>query len=253
VKSAPLGTRAVFPTTRLSLLAGARSADPDERARSMDAVLRAYWRAVYKHLRARWHRSREDAEDLTQGFFAVALEKEYLAAYDAGRGRFRSYLRMCVDRYASKEHRDGRRDKRGGGARHLSLDFGAAEGELSPRLPVAPDRVERLFDEEWCRTLFALALEALRVELEAAGRGDHYRLFERYELRDEEATVTYADLAGELGVPVTTVTNRLAVVRRELRRHVLEQLRAITSSEDELRDEARAVLGIDLPAQLPGP
>jgi RNA polymerase sigma factor (sigma-70 family) len=240
-----------FPTTRLSLVAGVRSADPVERARSLDAVVRGYWRAVYKHLRARWRMSRQDAEDLTQSFFAVALEKDYLASYDTGRGRFRTYLRVCVDRFASKDHRDARRDKRGGGIRPLSLDFDAAEGELSRQLPVSPAIVEQLFDDEWRRTLFALAIEALRMELEAAGHGEHYRLFERYDLRDEEATITYADLAGELGIPVTKVTNRLARVRRELRRHVIEQLGAITSSEGELREEARALLGIELPARSP--
>jgi RNA polymerase sigma factor (sigma-70 family) len=247
----PTAQAAPFPTTRSSLVAGVRSAEPAERARSLEAVVRAYWRAVYKHLRARWRMSRQDAEDLTQSFFAVALEKDYLASYDAGRGRFRTYLRICADRFASKDHRDGRREKRGGGIRPLSLDFGAAEGELSRQLPASPAIVEQLFDDEWRRTLFALAIEALRVELEAAGHGEHYRLFERYDLREEEATLTYADLARELGVPVTTVTNRLARVRRELRRHVIEQLGAITSTEGELREEARALLGIELPPRSP--
>jgi hypothetical protein len=94
-----------------------------------------------------------------------------------------------------------------------------------------------------------MALDALRAELDTAGRSNWFRLFERYELRDDDGKLTYADLGRETGLPVTTVTNRLAFARRELRRHVLEQLAAVTSSEDELRSEARALLGVELAAK----
>jgi RNA polymerase sigma factor (sigma-70 family) len=239
----------MFPTTRLSVLAALRSGDVELRAQSLEQVARTYWRAVYKHLRAKWRKSTEDAEDLTQTFFAVALEKDYLAAYDPSRGRFRAYLRMCVDRFAAKDHRDAGRQKRGGGARAVSLDFGAAEEELTRQLAASDASVEQIFDDEWARALFAMALDALRAELDTAGRSDWFRLFERYELRDDDGKLTYADLGRETGLPVTTVTNRLAFARRELRRHVLEQLAAVTSSEDELRSEARALLGVDLTAK----
>jgi RNA polymerase sigma factor (sigma-70 family) len=237
----------VLPTTRPSIVAGIRSGDAAVRARSLDAIVRVYWRAVYKHLRTRWRASPEDAKDLTQAFFSVALEKDYLATFDPEKGSFRGFLRVCADRFAANHQRDGRRQKRGGGARDVSLDFDAAEGELARQLPASPDSIDRLFYDEWCRALLAAAIEALRLDLEATGRGDWFRLFERYELRDADDRVTYADLARELGVPVTTVTNRLAVARRELRRHALEQLAELTASEEELREEARALFGVDAP------
>ena len=241
----------MFPTTRLSVLTGIRSDDAALVAQSLEQLVRAYWRAVYKHLRAKWNKSSEDAEDLTQTFFAVALEKDYLGAYDPARGRFRSYLRLCVDRFAAKDHRHAGREKRGGGTRAVSLDFGGAEDELARQLPTSPDAIDRLFDDEWARTLFALAIEALRAELDASGRAEWFRLFERYELRDDDDKLTYADLGRELGLPVTTITNRLAFARRELRRHALAQLAAVTSSDDELRSEARALFGVDLPDPPP--
>jgi RNA polymerase sigma factor (sigma-70 family) len=234
-----------FPTTRVSIVDGIQSPDAATRARSLEAIVRIYWRAVYKHLRARWRASPDDAQDLTQAFFTVALEKEYLAAFDPEKGSFRGFLRTCADRFASKSHRDRRREKRGGGARDLSLDFGAAESELAQQLPESPHSIERLFDDEWCRALLAAAIEALRVDFEATGRADWFRLFDRYELRDSDDRVTYADLARELGVPVTTVTNRLAVARREMRRHALDQLAELTSSDEELREETRALFGLD--------
>lgn len=211
----------------------------------MDAIVRIYWRAVYKHLRARWRASPDDAQDLTQAFFTVALEKDYLAAFEPEKGSFRGFLRTCADRFASKHHRDRRREKRGGGARDLSLDFEAAERELARQLPESGHSIERVFDDEWCRALLAASIEALRADLEATGRADWFRLFEQYELRDSDERVTYADLAREHGVPVTTVTNRLAVARREMRRHALDQLAELTSSEEELREEARVLFGVD--------
>jgi len=74
-----------------------------------------------------------------------------------------------------------------------------------------------------------------------------FRAFERYDLEDAgEGALTYEALAAELGITLTTVTNHLALARRELRRVVLETLREITASEEEFRLEARLVLGVDL-------
>src|SRR5262249_26029430 len=58
-----------FPTTRRSAITGFHSDDPAERSRSLDTLVRAYWKPVYKHVRLRWGKSVEDAQDLTQAFF----------------------------------------------------------------------------------------------------------------------------------------------------------------------------------------
>jgi hypothetical protein len=86
-----------FPPTRHSVVLAVRSEDPRERARALDAVIAAYWRPVYRHLCGRWRAREDEAEDLAQGFFAVALEKGWLARYDSRRGRFRSYLLACLE------------------------------------------------------------------------------------------------------------------------------------------------------------
>lgn len=241
-----------FPTTNLSLVAGAGSRDPAVRARSLEALLRVYWRPIYKHVRARWNRSPEDAQDLTQAFFTVALEKEYLVRFDPAQGSFRGFLRVCADRFAANDLRASRREKRGAGLVE-TLDFAAAERELAGVLPASPDSIDRIFEAEWVRALLTLSLAAFEEACARDGRSDHFRLFARYELREPDEAVTYADLAREHGIPVSTVTNRLHAARRELRRHVLEQLRAITASEEELEAEARIVLGLDrLPTAAPG-
>lgn len=236
-----------FPATRWSAVIGARSADPDERTRSLETLVSAYWKPVYKHIRIKWSRSSEDAKDLTQEFFTRAMEKEFFGAYDPAKGRFRTFLRVCLDGFLANESRAARRVKRGGGAFHLSLEFERAEGELATADPPSPESIERTFDSEWVRSLFEVAVGSLRDECGRRGRIVHYRIFERYDLDAPEAgKPTYQDLAGDLGISVTQVTNYLAIARREFRRILLETLRAVTASDDEFRLEARLLLGRDV-------
>src|SRR5688500_10870424 len=110
-----------FPATRVSLLAGIASKSASERHRALERVVQAYWKPVYKYVRLKWKRSHDDAKDLTQGFFAAAAEKEYLAEFDAEKGRFRTFLRVCVDRYVGKTSSAEKALKRGGAL--LALDF----------------------------------------------------------------------------------------------------------------------------------
>jgi RNA polymerase sigma factor (sigma-70 family) len=220
------------------------SDDPAERARSFEILVRAYWKPVYKHLRMRWRLSSEQAEDLTQGFFARALEQRMFAAYDPARALFRTYLKTCLDRHVMKDAESRKRQKRGGGAVTLSLDFPSAERELEGLATPAPETIESYFDREWTRHLVGMTLDALRERCEQSGKQVTYRVFERYVLDDGPTErPSYAELAAELGIKVTDVTNYLAFARREFRRLLIERLREITGSEEELQAEARALLG----------
>jgi RNA polymerase sigma factor (sigma-70 family) len=241
-----------FPATRWSVLLAARSEEPTERTRAFETIVAAYWKPVYKYIRIRWNKSNEDAKDLTQEFFARVIEKGFLDTYDPAKARLRTFLRVCVDGFLSNQEKAARRIKRGGDAVVLSLDFEAAEGELaragSSPLPVSatPAAIEEFFEQEWLRHLFSLSVEALREELAADGKAAYFRLFERYDLDEENpGRPTYQQLAQEFGVAVTDVTNFLAYARRAFRRIVLEKLRGMTASEDEFRREARAVLGVE--------
>jgi RNA polymerase sigma factor (sigma-70 family) len=233
-----------FPTTRGSAILGLRSAEPTERARSLESLVSGYWRPVYKYIRVKWGRSNEEAEDLTQGFFLRAMEKEFFESYDPARARFRTYVRTCLDAYLANQHRDHLRLKRGGGEIPLSLDFRGAEEELTGAALRSPDSPETYFEAEWVRGLFNLSLETLRSECEARGKTLHFRIFERYDLQDcGEGRLTYEALGAELGVRATDVTNHLAFARREFRRILLDKLREMTASDEEFRREARVLLG----------
>lgn len=248
-----------FPATRHSVVAGIASADTHTRRVAFDALVSAYWRPVYKYVRIKWRRDREDAADLTQEFFARAFERGSLGRFEPGRARFRTFLRVCLDGFVANEIKARGRLKRGGEVSFVPLDFAAAEHELSTHpaalgagvaLGADPDE-DGLFRQEWVRGLFSDAVAALRASCEAAGKTTQFAVFQRYDLDDSaEVRPTYAQLAAELGIPATQVTNYLAFTRRELRRLLLERLRSLCASDEEFRLEARELLGTD-PASRP--
>jgi hypothetical protein len=137
------------------------------------------------------------------------------------------------------------RIKRGGRTEILSCDFEAAETELRG-IPI-PDNTdpEDFFEREWIRRLFEVAVDDLRAQCRASGKLVHFALFERYDLDPPvEGRPSYAQLAIEFQIPATQVTNFLAFARSEFRRHILEQLRRITATDEEFRSEARCLLGV---------
>src|SRR5918995_3317991 len=103
------------PATRLSVVERTRSGDAAVRRVALDTIIEAYWKPVYKYLRMKWSLTPDDAADLTQEFFTTALEKDVVEKYDPARARFRTYLRMCLDGFASNARKAERRFERGGG------------------------------------------------------------------------------------------------------------------------------------------
>lgn len=208
-------------------------------------LVEAYWKPVYKYLRLKWHLAPEAAADATQDFFLSVLEKDLVGRYDPGRARFRTYLRLCLDGFASNQLKAERRLKRGGGVTPVPLDFTTAEGELVRIEPSAPADVDDLFYREWVRALFDQAVTDVRAQAESRGRQTMFEVFARYDLADPEARPSYDDIATALGLTTAAVTNHLAAMRREFRAIVLDRLREITGSEEEWEAEARRLLGGD--------
>jgi len=238
------GSASRFPDTRHSAIRNLASQDAALRVGALEALFAAYWKPVYKYIRVRWSQSNENAKDLTQSFFARALEKEFLGAYDPAKARFRTYLRTCLDAFVLNENKAAGRIKRGGEAVMVSLDFETAEGELRQReIAAAGQSPEEYFQREWVRNLFSLTVEDLKRECEERGKQMQYDIFARYDLGESAERPTYDGLAAGLGLTTATVTNHLAAMRRRFRHLLLERIRATTLTEQEFEDEVRAVLG----------
>jgi RNA polymerase sigma factor (sigma-70 family) len=214
-----------FPSTRHTLIEAAGGAMPNE---AMDHVVALYWKPVYAFIRHKFGKSNEDAKDLTQAFFASALERELFRRFDPSRASFRSYLRMAVERFAANEHAFAGRQKRGG-----DVEFEPVE-----EVAAATESPEELYEREWQRQLFVLALDDLRAYCERSGKQLQFTIFEAYDLANGTRP-SYADLAALHGIAETSVTNYLAWTRRTLRAAVMERMRGVTSGERELSEEMR--------------
>ncbi len=232
-----------LPATRHSILAAVRSDDADVRRDGFETLVAVYWRPVYKYLRLKWHASADDARDVTQEFFARAIEKGFFDAYDPSKSRFRTFLRLCLDRFMANERKAARRLKRGGAHALVSLDFETAEGELRQHDVAVPNDLDEYFHREWIRSLLAVAVDDLRVEYERAGKTTQFQVWKRYDLDAPASLETpgYATVAKEFGVTVIDVTNYLAAARKAFRRLLFDRLRAICG-EDEFETEARHLL-----------
>ena len=236
------GAASHFPATQFSVIAAIRHPEEEVRQRAWASLVELYWKPVYKYLRIKWKKSNEDAKDMTQAFFLRAMEKNFFDRYESQKSRFRTFLRMCVDRFASNEEKSAAAVKRGGAGFFISLDFSAADQELANLTTAeAPDQ---LFEQEWIRNFFTVCLEAFRCDCEAHAKNLHYRLFEKYDVDpDPDHPPSYADLAAEFSIKTSDVTNYLSFARREFRKIVLVKLRETTSDEEEFRLEARTLLG----------
>ncbi|HET6797775.1 MAG TPA: sigma-70 family RNA polymerase sigma factor [Gemmatimonadales bacterium] len=234
-----------FPPTSHTLIEAITSPHGEERSRALDLLVTAYWRPVYTYLRLRWHLEPADAEDLTQEFFASLMEKEMFAGYDPKRARFRTYLRVCLDGFASNRHKAANRLKRGGGVSILSLDFVDAEGDLQTLEVADVSDPEAQFRLTWIRSLLAESVKQLEGEFKEKGKDRSFEVFERYDLSDLSTGdhPTYAELGQALGLPATQVNNYLAAARRRFRSIVLDRLRAVCVSDAEFQAEARDLFG----------
>lgn len=241
-----MGCGQQFPATRWSVIQGSRSPHADERQRALDVLVSAYWKPVYKYIRLHWNKDSEEAKDLTQDFFLRMLEKQLLDRFDPTRARLRTYLRVCIDGLVMNTVKSSQRLKRGGEVKFLALDFESAEGELSKKEASSRGTPEEIFEQEFARSLFGLAVDRLRRECEQKGKALHFRLLELYDIEEGGKELTYEQVAVRFGIKDTDVTNYLAFARKEFRRIVLEELRTMTSSEDEFRREARSILGVKL-------
>lgn len=233
---------AEFPETHLSVLHALQSEDPYARERSFERLVVAYYKPIYMHLRLKWRKDPTQAEDLAQDFFVKVTERDTLASFDQKRGRFRTFVRKCVDNFVLTAREASQRQKRGGSFRLVSTDTQEAERALSAMGDEVD--VESVFDREFVRNVMEKSVKRLEQRMEALGKPLYFEVLRRYDLDDGPTDPSYASVAKDLGIRTTDVTNYLHAARRELRVLVLDVLREVTSTEEEFREEA-AELGIE--------
>jgi RNA polymerase sigma-70 factor (ECF subfamily) len=138
----------------------------------METLCQNYWYPVYAFIRRRGY-TPDQAEDLTQGFFSVFLEKGYVKQVDRERGRFRTFLLTSVKHYLANEWKRSNSQKRGGEYTKLDLDFAEAEAYLTPE-ETGQSTPETVFEQRWAATLLERTLGLLAREMNEKGQGDRF-------------------------------------------------------------------------------
>ncbi|MBW3566217.1 MAG: hypothetical protein KY459_16030 [Acidobacteria bacterium] len=152
--------RGRFETTRWSIVVAAGDRDGRAAEEALAQLCSTYWYPVFAFIRRKGHRP-EDAEDLTQAFFARLIEKDWISDADRNRGRFRTFLLTACQRFLSDERDRTRAIKRGGAATMIPIDTDSAERRLARSLSHS-ETPEHLFDRQWCLTLLDSVLREVR-------------------------------------------------------------------------------------------
>lgn len=213
----------VFVTTHWTVVLAAGRRHTPQSDHALEELCRTYWFPLYAYVRRRGH-SKEDAEDLTQTFFARFLEKNYLEGLSAERGRFRAFLLAALEHFLANEWDKSQRQKRGGGVAPLSLAWQTADTQFQIAATNEPSP-EQAFDREWAVALLARVIERLRAECAAE---DQDRLFEVLKpfLTVGKSAIPYPQAAAKLGISEgagRTAGHRLRRRYREVLRDAIAQ------------------------------
>lgn len=238
----PKGARGGFATTRWTTVNAVRQTSQSQAADALAELCEAYWPPLYAFLRRRGY-GPEEAQDLTQGFFARLLETGSIRTADPARGRFRSFLLTALKRYVINEQERSAAARRGGGHAHLSLDFDEAERAYA-REPSTEETPERLFNRRWAAIALDRALQRLRAEYVELGDATLADALLPY-LTDSGELPAYRVVAARLEISEGAVKVAVHRMRRRyggiLRSEIAETVLGEEEVEAELRELLRAV------------
>jgi RNA polymerase sigma factor (sigma-70 family) len=226
-------TAAVFATTHWSVvLAAGQSADAQSSA-ALEQLCRTYWYPLYAYVRRRGY-SPEDAQDLTQEFFARLLEKSFLVQVDPGKGKFRSFLLAAINHFLANAWDRANAVKRGGRVTFLALDHDSAEQRLAETsLEHSP---EQIFERCWTLAFLQQVLGRLRDEVVQAGRAPHFQELKVF-LTGEKSSVSYAVLAAKLGTNEPSLRKEVQRLRHRYGELLREEIGRLVANPAEVEDE----------------
>lgn len=232
----------IFATTHWSIVWAAGRGETDASQRALEKLCAAYWYPIYGYICRRGY-GPEDAQDLTQEFFAQLIAKEHLRLADSNKGRFRSFLLATLNFFLAREWSRAHRQKRGGQYQFISLDEQMGEG-CHQFEPAGNESPEKTFQRQWALTVLKQTMNALERECAETGKAALFQEAKQL-LSGERNGVSYSTISQRLSMTEGSV--RVAVHR--LRQRFGELLRGEVSQtvgtneeiEEELRHLVRAL------------
>jgi len=232
--TAPVGAEGWFVTTHWSVVLSAQAQDSRDARQALETLCRSYWYPLYAYAR-RSGQSPADAEDLTQGFFAQLLQKDYLKAAAPEKGRFRAFLLVALKRFMANEWARQHAQKRGGFAAIVPIDQDLAETRFATEAahPLPPDV---LFDRQWAMTLLEQTMAQIQAEYTESGRA---KLFEHLRscLAKEESALPYAQIGLQLKLTEAAVKMAVHRLRSRYREILLAHIAQTVTSPQEMEQE----------------
>lgn len=228
-----------FATTQWSQVLAAREGSDTQARQALASLCETYWYPLYAYVRRQGHDA-DEARDLTQGFFAQLLEKNYLEDVEPSAGRFRSFLLTSLRHFLSHQWEKARAQKRGGGSRTVSLD--AADAEVRYGWEPA-DRLtpEQVFERRWALTLVERALARLRQESVATNTTQRFEVLKTH-LTGEEPHTPYREVATELGLSEGAVKVAVHNLRRKFAQVLRAEIAETVADPAEIDEEMRYLL-----------
>jgi RNA polymerase sigma factor (sigma-70 family) len=235
------GQQAAFVTTHWSVVLAATRSDTTRAQTALARLCQTYWYPLYAYVRRRGYQP-EDAQDLTQEFFARLLEKQWLAEADRERGRFRTFLLSALSHFLANEWDKARAQKRGGAVRAVPLQLSSAETRYGQE-PADPITPEQIFDRRWALALLDEVLSRLREEHIAA---DTSRLFEALKpcLVGDRQAQPYSALAAKLGMTEGAVKVAVHRLRQRYRQLLREEIANTVARPEEVDVEMRHLFAV---------
>lgn len=226
-----------FATTRWSIVVSAGQKASSNSRSALESLCETYWYPLYAYARRRVADVNE-AQDLTQAFFAELLEKNYVATATPERGRFRAFLLTAFKNFLAKQWEMVKAKKRGGGGRPpISLDFDAADSRLRID-PAAGLTAEQFYEQQWAIALLGQIMERLKAEFDARRKGQLFDALKGFLIGDH-AGASYAEVAARLDMTEAAAKKTASRMRRRYRELLREEIAQSVASPDDIEDEIR--------------
>jgi len=229
-----------FTTTHWSVVLEAQGESPAAQE-ALEKLCRIYWRPIYSFLR-REGISADDAQDLTQGFFASLLEHRNLDAVRKEQGRLRSYLLGALKYFVGEERRRAMAIKRGKGQRLIPLEELRADERFAME-PADPLTADLIYERRWASTLLERALNLLKDEYHTTGNADLFDSLKQL-LPGEPDAPPQKHIAEKLGMTENVVRQAFYRFRQRYQALLREEIAHTVANPGDIEDELRHLIAV---------
>ena len=236
--------QASFPTTRWSIIQTIQDPEGAGEKRAHDALSElcsSYWYPIYARAR-KGGATPQDAEDLTQAFFAKLIERDSLLVADQDKGKLRTFLLTVFDRFVNDNYKRANALKRGGGKTVFSIDQAAAEERLSLE-PVDHLSADKLFERSWASVLLTHVMEKLASEFRSRGQADFFATMLPY-LPKGSVGDSLVSLAPKLEMSESALRVALHRMRKRYRKLLELEIAETVATQSEIASEIDHLLGV---------